>query len=66
MTKSQKMKYPNLNEQVGILAEMYGQIVSYYDTIGDPVKYYFLEKIQVTITRHTFAMINKHEESPKH
>ena len=32
------------------LVNLYGKCVEYYDTIKDPIKIYFLEKIQITLS----------------
>lgn len=45
--KFRLMRYSSLIQHKLVnLTRMYSEIVSYYDTLMDPIKFYFLEKLQ--------------------
>ena len=35
----------NISKKLSDMTLMYGEIVSYYDALMDPIKYYFMEKL---------------------
>jgi len=41
---------------------MYGKCVEFFDTLGNPIKWYFMEKIAITIAeKEAFELILKEE-----